>query len=106
MMIEKDLTLDLRHCLELAAAGYPGESLETVTVETVALTGVAIAGPTTGLTGRTDTFTATVEPPTGTEPVTYAWSPDPQAGQGTRRTSVPQKGQKLRFPRSGSSARR
>ena len=35
MMIEKDLTLDLRHCLELAAAGYPGESLETVTVETV-----------------------------------------------------------------------
>ena len=37
------------------------------------LTGVAISGPTTGITNTAYTFTATVSPPTATLPVTYTW---------------------------------
>ncbi len=40
----------------------------------VAPTGVYIAGPTTGVTGTTYAFTATVGPLTATTPVTYTWA--------------------------------
>jgi hypothetical protein len=44
--------------------------------------GVSISGPVTGLVETTYTFSATVDPATTTLP-SYAWSPEPQSGQGT-----------------------
>ncbi len=38
-----------------------------------AVTGVAIDGPTTVISGTSATFTATVSPPTATTPITYSW---------------------------------
>ena len=46
-----------------------------------ALTDVDITGPVTGTTGTAYVFTATVAPPTATLPITYTWSPQPDAGQ-------------------------
>jgi len=46
-----------------------------------ALTDVDITGPVTGTTGTAYVFTATVAPPTATLPITYTWSPEPDAGQ-------------------------
>lgn len=48
------------------------------------LKSVAIAGATSGDTYTDYTFTAVTEPQTTDEPVTYAWSPEPDTGQGTR----------------------
>jgi hypothetical protein len=50
------------------------------------LTGVTIAGPTSGTVGLQATFTATVAPPTATIPIIYTWSPVPGSGQGTATT--------------------
>ena len=44
-----------------------------------ALTGVSIAGPTTGITDTATAFTATVGPPTATSLVTYTWQASGQA---------------------------
>lgn len=44
---------------------------------------VSIAGPTSGYTGTTYTFSATALPSDATEPLTYTWSPEPASGQGT-----------------------
>jgi uncharacterized repeat protein (TIGR01451 family) len=49
----------------------------------VALTGVEITGPVSGLIGSLHTFTATIAPPDATEPVTYTWTPPPVSGQST-----------------------
>jgi hypothetical protein len=46
-----------------------------------ALTGITITGPVTGTTGVAYAFTATIAPPTATLPITYTWSPEPDAGQ-------------------------
>jgi hypothetical protein len=59
----------------------------TVHVQSLSLTGVTISGPATGLTGHTDTFTATVEPQSSADQVTYTWSPEPGSGQGTPHAS-------------------
>jgi hypothetical protein len=55
----------------------------TVQVEMPALAGVTIDGPTTGLVGQPQVFTATVTPEQEPGQVTYSWSPPPGAGQGT-----------------------
>ncbi len=47
------------------------------------LTGVEISGPVTGTVGGMAAFTATIEPPTATQPVAYVWQPEPEAGQGS-----------------------
>jgi hypothetical protein len=46
---------------------------------------VSISGPTTGFVGRSYPFEATVSPPAASGPFTYSWSPEPDAGQGSRR---------------------
>jgi hypothetical protein len=46
-----------------------------------ALTDVDITGPMTGTTGVAYVFTTTIAPPTATLPITYTWSPEPDAGQ-------------------------
>lgn len=48
------------------------------------LKSVTIAGATSGATYTEYTFTAITEPDMTDEPVTYAWSPQPDMGQGTR----------------------
>jgi hypothetical protein len=44
---------------------------------------VVVSGPMTGVINTAYTFTATVNPPTTTMPITYTWSPVPKNGQGT-----------------------
>jgi len=46
----------------------------------VGLTGVSIAGPTTGTVGVVYAFTATVAPPSASPPITYTWDPAPAPG--------------------------
>jgi len=47
------------------------------------VTDVGITGPTVGLTNTLYTFNAVITPPAATTPITYTWSPPPNAGQGT-----------------------
>jgi len=47
------------------------------------VTDVGITGPTIGLTNTLYTFNAVITPPAATTPITYTWSPPPNAGQGT-----------------------
>jgi hypothetical protein len=49
----------------------------------VPVTGVVISGPATGAVNKAYTFAATISPLTATAPITYAWSPEPDSGQGT-----------------------
>ncbi len=51
--------------------------------ESVAATGVSIAGPTRGFLYLSYRFTTTITPLTATSPITYTWSPEPASGQGT-----------------------
>ena len=54
----------------------------------VPLTGVSLSGPSSGETGQTLTFTATVQPGNATTPITYTWSSDGLvSGQGTNQAS-------------------
>jgi len=48
-----------------------------------ALTDVDITGPTAGYTGTTYTLDAVIAPSDASEPITFAWSPEPSSGQGT-----------------------
>jgi predicted outer membrane repeat protein len=50
----------------------------------VALSGVSISGPASGVTGEDYIFAASVTPTDATGPITYTWSPVPQSGQGTQ----------------------
>ncbi len=59
-----------------------------LTQGTQAITGVTISGATSGSTGPTYTFNATVSPSNATQPITYTWQADEQStvvhtGQGT-----------------------
>ena len=47
------------------------------------VTNVGITGPTVGFTNTLYTFNAVITPPAATTPITYTWSPPPDAGQGT-----------------------
>ena len=47
------------------------------------VTDVGITGPTVGFTNTLYTFNAVITPPAATTPITYTWSPPPDAGQGT-----------------------
>ncbi len=47
------------------------------------LTSVEIAGPSRVATRTSEMYTATVRPATATQPISYTWSPEPAAGQGT-----------------------
>jgi RHS repeat-associated protein len=61
-----------------------------VTVEALPcdeLTEAGIRGPTAGYTGTLYGFTAVITPSDATAPVTYTWSPEPDAGQGTTSAS-------------------
>ncbi len=49
----------------------------------VPLNSATISGDTTGNIGTEYQFTATVDPTDATTPLTYSWSPEPKAGQGT-----------------------
>ena len=49
----------------------------------IPITGVEISGPTAGLVDTAYTFTATVQPPDASTPITYTWTPAPDSGQGT-----------------------
>ena len=51
----------------------------TVTSGTQAVTNVAISGATSGSTGATYTFNATVLPSNATQPITYSWQADGQS---------------------------
>jgi len=64
--------------------GLADSDATTVTVEMACpkpLTGVTIGGPTSGEPNTVYTFTATVTPSGGTEPITHTWSPEPESGQ-------------------------
>ena len=54
-------------------AGGMVSTTHLITVEAKALTGVAIAGPTVGSTGVTQTLTATSSPLSASQPITYVW---------------------------------
>ncbi len=41
---------------------------------------VSIDGPTTGYTDTMYDFTATIQPPSASPPITYTWSPLPDVG--------------------------
>jgi hypothetical protein len=47
------------------------------------VTDVGITGPAVGFTNTLYIFTAVITPPAATTPITYTWSPSPNAGQGT-----------------------
>jgi CSLREA domain-containing protein len=49
----------------------------------IALTGVSIDGPAEGVIGASYVLTATTYPLTATVPITYTWTPAPDAGQGS-----------------------
>jgi hypothetical protein len=49
----------------------------------VPLQSVAIFGPMQGLTNKAYVFTALISPTKTSPPISYTWSPEPQAGQGT-----------------------
>ena len=54
-------------------AGGAISTTHLITVESIALTGIAIAGPTVGSTGVTQTLTATSSPLSASQPITYVW---------------------------------
>jgi PKD repeat protein len=56
---------------------------------------VTIAGPVGTTTGVAATFTAEISPTSATEPVSFTWSPAPEAGQGTAQATY-------RWPSAGS----
>ena len=49
----------------------------------IPLKAVELTGPSAGVTGVTYAFTGIVSPTEATEPITYTWTPEPFAGQGT-----------------------
>jgi uncharacterized repeat protein (TIGR01451 family)/CSLREA domain-containing protein len=49
----------------------------------IAPTSASISGPAEGIVGQVYTFTASYEPLTANQPVSYTWSPGPDSGQGT-----------------------
>jgi RHS repeat-associated protein len=49
----------------------------------IPLTGVTIHGPDLGTTDTPVAFSATISPTSATPPISYTWSPEPDAGQGT-----------------------
>jgi hypothetical protein len=72
--------------ITVTAGNAFGSQVDTVTIEVkelVALTGVGIGGPTEGYASQPYTFTAVVTPSNATTPISYAWSPEPDSGQGT-----------------------
>ncbi|MEA3341802.1 MAG: hypothetical protein U9R15_17695, partial [Chloroflexota bacterium] len=61
------------------AVESPGAARSSTVHCTTTLTGVHIAGPTTGTIGAPYTFTATVAPSTATPPITYTWQATEQS---------------------------
>ncbi|MBN2007272.1 MAG: hypothetical protein JXA21_28230 [Anaerolineae bacterium] len=55
----------------------------TIAVPNIPVTGVEIAGPTSGVVDVGYTFTADIIPDNATTPITYTWTPAPDSGQGT-----------------------
>jgi len=64
--------------LKAINAGGVVSTTHLITIEANALTGVAIAGPTVGSTGVTQTLTATSSPLSVSLPITYVWQIDGQ----------------------------
>jgi subtilisin-like proprotein convertase family protein len=64
-----------------AACGDPITATHTVTVTTTCtpVQSVSVAGPTSGYTGTIYAFTATVQPPDATPPITYTWQATEQS---------------------------
>lgn len=64
-----------------------GQAQDTLTVNVggacVPVTGVDIAGPTTGIVGLPYAFDAVVAPPDAGTPIVYTWFPTPTSGQGS-----------------------
>jgi hypothetical protein len=60
-----------------------GYAIDNVWVRAIPLEGVEINGPGLGNIDTLYTFSAAVSPPTATLPITYVWSPEPVAGQGS-----------------------
>lgn len=50
---------------------------------TAALTNVSISGPASGTVNTTYNYSAAIDPPDATTPISYTWVPEPQSGQGT-----------------------
>jgi hypothetical protein len=60
-----------------------GYAIDNVWVRSIPLEGVEIGGPGLGNIDTLYTLSAAVSPPTATLPITYVWSPEPVAGQGS-----------------------
>ncbi len=78
------------HTLTVSAANCGGPVTDTHTITLSAppppcygLAGVEIAGPTQLVVGTSARYTAVITPGTASLPITYTWSPEPEAGQGT-----------------------
>jgi uncharacterized repeat protein (TIGR01451 family) len=48
-----------------------------------AVTAASLSGPATGTVNTDYIYTASVEPPNATQPITYSWAPEPKSCQGT-----------------------
>jgi hypothetical protein len=71
---EKEVEVTARNC-----GGQDVSDSRSVTISegcAVAIAGVTISGPDSGDTGAALGFSATVDPPDATEPITYTWSSD------------------------------
>ena len=64
-------------------AGAAVSDTHTIVITATPPSSVIIRGPTAGLINTAYTFTATVSPPTATQPIVYTWSPPPATGLGT-----------------------
>jgi hypothetical protein len=72
------------HTITVTAENDGGSATAThaITITNIALTGVSIEGPATGVVSATYAFTASVSPANASLPITYTWSPPPLGGQG------------------------
>ncbi len=78
----KAVTVTAENC------GGPVADAHTITLAPCyRVEGVSLSGPTTATVGASSWFSAQVSPGTASLPISYTWSPEPTAGQGTEQVA-------------------
>jgi hypothetical protein len=77
------ITVTAENCAGTAVATHTISISGTAPICPNPLTGVSIAGPTSGFVGFPYDFAASVQPSNATLPITFTWTPLPGNGQGT-----------------------
>jgi len=77
------ITLEAENCGGVVSATHTITISESPPTCPRPLRGVTISGQGTGYTGMACPFGAVSQPPGASEPIVYAWSPEPDTGQGT-----------------------